>query len=115
MTVTEARDRATHTVEAAMDRLPDLFDSARTGAEQVAEHLPEAVERARVGAYETTTTLQTMPDPTLRLLAAASLGLGAGLYLAGKRRLITLVALAPALILAVAIVTRPGRYTRPSR
>jgi hypothetical protein len=81
------------------------METARTGA----EHLPDAFERVRLGAKETTATLQTLPDQTLQLLAAASIGMAAGLYLAGAPRLVTFAAIAPALIVGLAIVTRPGR------
>ncbi|MGZ6265437.1 MAG: hypothetical protein ACXWN4_00835 [Candidatus Limnocylindrales bacterium] len=93
----------------AFDRVPDLLGNARNGASQVAEHLPEAVERARVGAQETATTLQTMSDPTLRLLAAGSIGLAVGLYLAGARRPLTLAAMVPAVIAGSAIASRPAQ------
>jgi hypothetical protein len=42
-----------------------------------------------------------MPEPTRRSLTALSLGLGIGLALAGAPRLLTMVALAPALASAV--------------
>ncbi len=96
-------------VMGAFERMPDLLGNARNGASQVAEHLPEAVERARVGAQETATTLQTMSDPTLRLLAAGSIGLAVGLYLAGARRPLTLAAMVPAVIAGSAIATRPAQ------
>ena len=50
-----------------------------------------------------------MGDPTLQLLAAASVGCATGLYLAGSPRVMTLAAIAPAVIVGVAILTRPGR------
>jgi hypothetical protein len=50
-----------------------------------------------------------MPDSALRLLAAASIGLGAGLRLAGAPRLVTLAGFAPASIFGFAIMSRPRR------
>jgi hypothetical protein len=47
-----------------------------------------------------------MPDSGLRLLAAASLGFGAGLRLAGAPRLATLAGLAPASVFGFAIMSR---------
>ena len=67
-------------VEDAVDHVPEVLESARAGAERVAERLPDAAERARLGVEETTTTLQTLPDQTLRLLVAASIGLARGLH-----------------------------------
>jgi hypothetical protein len=108
-------DRARVAVMGAFEHMPDLFGTARNGASQVADHLPDAVERARVGAHETATTMQTMSDPTLRLVAAGSIGLAVGLYLAGARRPITLAAMVPAVIAGSAIATRPSRIKLPSR
>jgi hypothetical protein len=95
-------------VGGALEQVPVLIETARTSAEQVAEHAPEAIERARVSTQRTTTQLQTMPDTTLRMLAGVSVGLAAGLGLAGAPRLIILAALAPALLVGGAIATRPG-------
>ena len=119
MTITQARSRAAHSVNTAFAQGGGIAGDARSAAGQVRsavedafEHLPEAVDMARAGAQGTTATLQTMQDPTLGLLAAASIGLAGGLYLAGSARVVTLAAIAPALIVAVAIVTRPGRGHR---
>jgi hypothetical protein len=96
------------TVEGAVEHVPAVLEKARTGAERVAERLPDAAARARLGVEETTITLQALPDPTLRLLAAASLGLATGLCLAGASRLLVLAASAPALLAGGAMATRPG-------
>jgi hypothetical protein len=109
MNVTHARTRATETVKDAMGHLPHLMKTTRSGAEQVVDYVPDAVARARIGAQQTATALQTLPDRTLRQLAAASVGLAAGLYLAGAPRPVTLAAITPALLIGGAIVTRPGR------
>jgi len=95
-------------VEGAVDHVPDLMESTRTGVERVAGRLPDVAERARLGAGAATSRLQTLTDPTLRLLAAASIGLATGLRLAGAPRLATFVAIAPALFAGGAIATRPG-------
>ena len=113
MTVAETRSKAAESVQSAFDHVPEIVSSARSGAEQVVEHMPEAVERARAGAQSTTTTLQTMPDDTLKLLAVGSLGLAIGLHFAGAPRLLTLAAILPALFVGGAIVTRPGRSADP--
>ena len=107
----EARSRVGQirvTVEGAVEHVPAVLESARTGAERVTQRLPGAAARARLGVAETTITLQALPDPTLRLLAAASLGLASGLYLAGTPRLLILAAGAPALLAGGAMATRPG-------
>ena len=50
--------------------------------------------------------LQELSDPRLKLLVAFSLGVGAGLWMAGAPRLITLAALSPALVASIAIASR---------
>jgi hypothetical protein len=50
--------------------------------------------------------LQEVSDPRLKLLAAFSLGVGAGLWMAGAPRLVTLAALSPAVLVGIAIVSR---------
>jgi hypothetical protein len=92
------RSKATQVKDAvgdAAERMPEVLEGARSGA-----------ERARVGVEETTTRLQTLPDETLRLLAAGSMGLAAGLFASGAPRLFTLAALAPALLVGGAMATR---------
>ncbi len=96
------------TVVVAVNRVPDVLESAKSGVEQVAERMPEAVETTRAAAMRTNTSLQALPDTTLRMLAAASIGLSAGLTIAGAPRLVALAALAPALFVGGALATRPG-------
>jgi hypothetical protein len=105
----ETRSKAAQAKDAmadAVDRVPDVIDNARTTAERAAAQLPEAAGRARAGVEETTTRLQTYPDDTLRLLAVGSLGLAAGLYLAGAPRPFTIFAAAPAALAGLAMATR---------
>jgi hypothetical protein len=66
------------------------------------------VRVARVGARKSTSALQILPDSTLRGLAASSIGLGAGFYLAGVPRLVTAAAMTPAMVIGAAILLRPG-------
>src|ERR1035437_746796 len=79
---------------------------------QVAHTLPGALSHARSGAESTITSLQTLSDSRLRLLAAVSLGFGAGLQLAGKRRRAALVGLAAASLFVFAILSRPQSANR---
>lgn len=133
MTITEARAGATDSIDAARGTADDIADetrsragklraaiedaaghvpavleSARTDGERLAGRLPDAAARTRVGVEVTTTRLQILPDPTLRLLVAASIGLATGLLIAGVPRLFTLAALGPALLAGGAIATRPA-------
>jgi len=91
----------------AMGHLPGFAGKTRDGAEQVAELLPGAFAQMSEGAQGAVTRLQKVPDSGLRLLAAASIGLGTGLRLAGAPRLVTLAGFAPAPILGFAILSRP--------
>ena len=102
-------------VGGALDHMPDLLETARAGAEQVVERAPEAIERAKVGTQRTTTSLQTMPDTMLRMLAGVSIGLAAGLGIAGAPRLVVLAAMTPALLVGGAIATRPGASGKVSK
>ena len=104
-----AIDQARIGVSNAIGHVPDIAGLARDRAEQVADRLPGAFVRVQSGAEKAVTRLQTMPDSALRLLAAASIGLGAGLRLAGAPRLVTLAGFAPASIFGFAIMSRPRR------
>jgi hypothetical protein len=83
------------------------IDAVRTKASAATAHVPEAVGHVREGAQGTMTNLQTVPDSGLRLLAAVSVGFGAGLRLAGKKRLAALAGFAPASVFGLAIFSRP--------
>jgi hypothetical protein len=71
------------------------------------EHAPAAARAAQAGARGTTSALQRLPDSTLRWLAAGSIGLAAGLQLAGVPRLLRAAGVAPALFMGAAVALRP--------
>ncbi len=108
-----AIDQARTGVAKAIGHVPEIAGAARHRAGQVGDRLPGAFDRVQSGAGSTVTGLQTMPDSALRLLAVASIGLGAGLRLARAPRLVTLAGFAPASILGFAIVSRRAGLTRP--
>ena len=89
----------------------DAVRLARTTAVILAERMPGTVEATRARAHETTSALQTLPDPTLRELAATSVGLGAGFYLAGLPRLVVAAGVVPAVVMGAAILLRPPEPT----
>ncbi|MDP9483362.1 MAG: hypothetical protein M3P84_09090, partial [Chloroflexota bacterium] len=93
----------------AVGTMKSGVESVKSGAGQVAERLPDLAEEARSGAAGTAHTFEAMPDPTLQVVAAASLGFGAGLFLAGAPRLFTFMALAPAIFAAGTIAGRQRR------
>jgi hypothetical protein len=93
--------------ESAIRRVPGATRGFRAGATLLLEWAPGALHATAVGAQETTSALQALPDSTLRWLAASSVGLGGGLYLAGAPRVIVAAGVAPALAIAAAVALRP--------
>ncbi|HEY6570722.1 MAG TPA: hypothetical protein VIZ22_10545 [Candidatus Limnocylindrales bacterium] len=74
---------------------------------QMARRIPAAARATRTGAQSTTSALQRLPDSSLRWLAAASIGLAAGLQISGAPRLTRWVGMAPALVIGAALALRP--------
>ena len=103
-----ATGRARKRIGNAARRASEAIDQAGSSARSLVSHLPVTAKAARVRANATTTALQTLSDSTLRGLAASSVGMGAGFYLAGVPRLATAAAVAPAVIIGAAIILRPG-------
>lgn len=89
------------------------IELVRSGTAALSARVPGTMHASRSWAQETTTALQALPDPTLRWLAAASVGLGTGLHLAGAPRMVTAAGLAPAALMGAAIVLRPGEPVVP--
>jgi hypothetical protein len=106
--------RAHMRLEDAARRASEVIDQAGSSARSLVAQLPGTAQAARVRANATTAALQTLPDTTLRGLAASSVGLGAGFYLAGVPRLATAAAVAPAMIIGAAIISRPGALASAS-
>jgi hypothetical protein len=78
---------------------------------RIVGRVPGTVHATRAGAMGTTSALQTLPDSTLRGLAATSVGVGAGFYLARAPRLVVAAGVVPALVVGAAIILRPGDRT----
>jgi hypothetical protein len=100
-------------------RASGAIKSVRAAASRLVAHAPgtmqDTMAATRDGARATTTALQTLPDSTLRWLAASSVGLGAGLYIAGKQRLLIIAGVAPAVIMGAAIALRPNKRAVPPK
>jgi hypothetical protein len=88
-------------------RVSGVLKVARTSATKVASEVPGTIRATGARAHVTVAALQTLPDSTLRWVAASSVGLGAGFYLAGAPRLAIAAGVAPALITGAAIALRP--------
>jgi len=95
-------------------RVSGSIKVARSGATRLIARVPGTMNATRAGAHATTSALQTLPDSTLRWLAASSVGLGTGFYLAGKRRLVIAAGVAPALVMGAAIALRPIKPVAPT-
>ena len=84
----------------------DLVSQVRDGSSRLVERMPEAMEAARTGARDAARTVESMPEQRRLALTTLSVGLGAGLYLAGAPRLLTVLALTPALVVAATWMAR---------
>ena len=88
-------------------RIASGMKTAGATASTLIGHVPGTVRATRTGAQDTTSALQTLPDSTLRWLAASSVGLSAGLRLARAPRLVVAAGALPALLAGAAIALRP--------
>jgi hypothetical protein len=109
----EPTPRSRH-LTAILRRVSGPIKVARNGAVSLVARLPGTVAATQVGARATTTALQKLSDSTLRSMAATSAGVGAGLYLAGKRRFAVVAGIVPAFI-GAAIVMRPSKSPAPAK
>ena len=99
----ELRRRVSGAAHGTVGALKSLGSSASAALDRV----PATVNATRDGVRGTARSLQTLPDTTLRSLAATSLGVGAGFYLARAPRLAIAAGLTPALVMGAAMVLRP--------
>jgi hypothetical protein len=108
----------------ARHHIAGAASGTRAGAGALLDRLPGTVRATRVGANGATSVLQALPDSTLRWLAAGSVGIGVGPFLAGAPRVVVAAGVAPALAMAAAALARPGHpveqvyvtpLTRPHR
>lgn len=102
-TAADAAKSAGRAAETAADQAPAVLRALKAGIDDLADRLPDAASAVQAGAVATSDSLRTMPEPSLRLLAALSVGMGIGLYAAGAPRVVTLVAFTPALLAAVVL------------
>lgn len=89
----------------------EIAGRARTVATDVADRLPGAVSTAQTAVSGTAQQLEQLPEQTLMLGAAFSLGLGLGMFLSGTNRMLVSVALAPAAAMAATLWQRENRRT----
>ena len=99
-------DAAAELATKAQEGAAAALAGARATADEVGTRLPGIASAGAEGAAESVRILQELSDPRLELLVAFSLGVGAGRWMAGAPRLVTLAALSPALMVGVAIASR---------
>jgi hypothetical protein len=99
-------DAAADLASKAQEGAAAAVAGARVVADEVGSRLPGIASAGAEGAAESVKMLQELSDPRLKLLVAFSLGVGAGLWMAGAPRLVTLAALSPALVAGIAITSR---------
>jgi hypothetical protein len=99
-------DAAAELATKAQEGAAAALAGARATADEVGTRLPGIASAGAEGAAESMKMLQELSDPRLKLLVAFSLGVGAGLWMAGAPRLVTLAALSPALVAGIAITSR---------
>jgi hypothetical protein len=99
-------DAAAGVAARAQEGAGAALGGARAAADELGSHLPGIASAGAEGAVGSVKMLQEFSDPRLQLLVAFSLGVGAGLWMAGAPRLVTLAALSPALVAGVAIASR---------
>jgi len=108
-------DAATELATRAQEGAAAALAGARATADEVGTRLPGIASAGAEGAAGSVRMLQELADPRLQLLVAFSLGVGAGLWMAGAPRLVTLAALSPALVAGVAIASRKQSHTSGQR
>lgn len=84
------------------------LEAIRSTAGDVGDRVPGLVDGVRSAATAGAREVDRWPEPTRRLVAAASLGLGAGLAIAGAPRLVLGLALLPAIAVAATGMARNG-------
>jgi hypothetical protein len=97
-TASAAADEAKATIDDAKSTIDDAIGAVRSTGSAVGERLPEVLETVQTNAKQGVETLRSWPEPTRKLAASFSLGLGIGLAVAGAPRLVVAAALAPAII-----------------
>ncbi len=88
------------------------IDTIRAAAADLGERMPELFDTVRTGAADGARAIQAWPEPNQRLLAVFSAGVGVGLMIAGAPRLLVAGALLPAFAVAASTM---GRETNGAR
>jgi hypothetical protein len=98
--------------EEARQMLDEVAGTVRTRAQDVAARLPEAAEATRGALDQAGRQLEQSSTDSLMTGAAFSLGMVAGLILAGANRVLVVIALLPAAAMGATLLDRWNRSTR---
>jgi len=84
----------------------NVADTVAGAAGEVSARVPDVAQTARDAFVETNRMVQQGSDQTLRILGAASVGLATGLLLGGANRVLVILAMLPAALVAATLVER---------
>lgn len=111
-TDTPARPSTSHRIETVGEGtrkgISASLESIRSTAGDVGDQVPGLVGGVRNATAAGTREISRWPEQTRRLVAATSIGLGAGLAIAGAPRLVLGLALLPAIAVAATGMGRTG-------
>jgi hypothetical protein len=108
-TTTTTSRRATEQVRHAVDTVAGV-------ANEVTSRLPEAATTTRDALDEANQMMRARSDESLKVVAAASIGLASGLFLGGAPRVLVVAALIPAGLAGTALMERmDGSIMRPAK
>jgi hypothetical protein len=98
------------------DQVREAVDTVAGVAGEVTARLPEAANTTRDAFEEANRLVRSGSDETLKVVAGASIGFAAGLFLGGAPRVLVLAALLPAGLVGTALMDRGGvAVTRPTK
>jgi hypothetical protein len=91
-------------------------DTVAGVAGEVSARLPEAATTTRDAFEEANRLVRAGSDESLKIVAAASIGLATGLFLGGAPRVLVIAALVPAGLAGTALMERiDDSVTRPTK
>jgi hypothetical protein len=106
----------TTTTRRATEQVRQAVDTVAGVANEVTSRLPEAATTTRDALEEANQMMRARSDESLKIVAAASIGLASGLFLGGAPRVLVVAALIPAGLAGTALMERmDGSVTRPAK
>lgn len=106
--------RVQRVADAARKDVATGFETIRTTASEMGDRMPAMMADLKSSATAGARTVESWPESTRRMVAAASIGLGAGLIITGAPRLMFGLALVPALAVAFTRLREDGDATSRS-